>query len=85
MMKTKPQSILACLICAIVVLNIVPSAGCLNNLNVPKKPAKLKKYLDNFQDPVIGILTQPLSKLFKKQFGNQYQGYIASSYKKWVE
>ena len=56
----------------ILVLNIIPMTMCLANLNTGKKPVKLKKYLDNFQDPVIGILTQPLSKLFKKQFGNQY-------------
>jgi gamma-glutamyl-gamma-aminobutyrate hydrolase PuuD len=42
--------------------------------------------MDNFNDPVIGIVTQPLSKYFKKHFDYKlHQAYIASSYKKWVE
>ena len=45
----------------------------------------MKKYLDNFSDPVIGILTQPLSPYFRRYFGTQYKAYIPSSYKKWVE
>jgi gamma-glutamyl-gamma-aminobutyrate hydrolase PuuD len=40
----------------------------------------------NVEDPVIGILTQPLSPLFMKKFPNKdYKGYVASSYVKWVE
>jgi gamma-glutamyl hydrolase len=43
--------------------------------------------LDRLSDPVIGILTLPLTAHFIKTYktGLGYEGYMASSYRKWVE
>jgi len=43
-------------------------------------------YFDKVSQPVIGILTQPLSGYFNRVYkSTKNKGYIASSYKKWVE
>lgn len=35
--------------------------------------------------PIIGILTQELSKVFELMYPGQYDSFIAASYVKWVE
>ena len=42
-------------------------------------------FLDRIDEPVIGILTQPLTAYMKSRQRRLYMGYIASSYRKWVE
>ena len=70
------------LVATLVLLNITGEVSSLHRLKSFKNP----NYMDNFRDPVIGIVTLPLSTYFKQKFNsNSYKGYIASSYKKWIE
>lgn len=58
------------------------------NLNTSHQLKNLRisfQYLDKISEPVIGILTIPLSKKLKKTVGEEYEAYVPSSYKKWVE
>lgn len=41
--------------------------------------------MDRVDEPVIGIVTLPTSRFFKKKYGEEYIAMIATSYKKWVE
>ena len=70
-------------IAMIILLDILGSSYSMQKLNT--LPIS-KSRMANVEDPVIGILTQPLSPLFMKKFPNKdYKGYVASSYVKWVE
>ena len=59
---------------------MMDACGCIKNPVIPSS-----KLLDNLQQPVIGIVTLPLSNYFKRKFGRKYKGMIPSSYKKWIE
>lgn len=79
---SKTISIIQFLALSVILLNTIESVECLKKLKTMKNP----DYMDNFRDPVIGIVTLPLSSYFKKKFNRKlYKGYIASSYKKWIE
>jgi hypothetical protein len=68
-----------CILFAILVGSTLSIQPVANNLQVHGT------FLDNIHQPVIGIVTLPMSDELKESIGNQYEAYVPSSYKKWIE
>lgn len=57
------------------------------NITAMKQLGRIRSinYMDRVDEPVIGIVTLPVSPYFKRKFGKKYKGMIPTSYKKWIE
>jgi gamma-glutamyl hydrolase len=63
-----------------ITITLLITIGAVNTIPILKT-----KLMDRVDEPVIGIVTLPLSPYFKRRFGYQYAGIIPTSYKKWIE